>query len=182
MLTSMPRPALSMKVMPLRLRMTLVVLCRSHLMRSRSSDASSPPTMRPLTSTIVTSCSTRTVAVRSCLALDGAELFVRPPRSPQQPQRLTPRTPNRAFVGTPTRRSLPSQIAQRRRNPGALVLGTPIIGVPAEQQRIAGIRLSTTWLAWNKSRNQDCAIPAGLNLTSRDSSSVSFCRRLRLNS
>jgi len=79
MLTSMPRPALSMKVIPLRLRMTLVVLCRSHLMRSRSSDASSPPTMRPLTSTIVTSCSTRTVAVRSCLALDGAELSVRPP-------------------------------------------------------------------------------------------------------
>jgi hypothetical protein len=32
---------------------------------------------------------------------------------------------NRAFAGTPIRRSLPSQIAQRRRNSGALVLGTP---------------------------------------------------------
>jgi hypothetical protein len=38
---------------------------------------------------------------------------------------------NQAFAGTPIRRSLPSQIAQRRRNSGALVLGTPAARKPS---------------------------------------------------
>jgi hypothetical protein len=57
--------------------------------------------------------------------LDGAELFVRPPRSPQQPQRLTPRTPKPGLRRDPIRRSLPSQIAQRRPQSGSPGAGDP---------------------------------------------------------